>query len=270
MLFYKFFVVLKRNYGLFSLNFASFTKNKWWFVHIKITQRTKWCSFLPLKYQFNIKTWNNFLCEKSRNQFRGSCPNRNTKPDTTKLAGKFLTLSHHSSFHWHPTPVLLPGKAPWTEEPGRFQSMGSLRVRQDWATSLSLSCIGEGNGDPLLYSCLENPRDGGAWWTAVCGVAQIRTWLGWLSSSSSSTVVLSIGMHECVLSRVHLSVTPWTIKHQTLLSMGLSQQEYWSRLLCPPPGVLPHPVIEPASPVSPVLQIDYLLLSHCGNWHRST
>ena len=39
---------------------------------------------------------------------------------------------------WHPTPVLLPGKIPWTEEPGRLQSMGSLRVRHDWATSLSL------------------------------------------------------------------------------------------------------------------------------------
>ena len=39
----------------------------------------------------------------------------------------------------------------------------------------SLSCIGEGNGNPLQYSCLENPRDGGAWWAAVCGVAQSQT-----------------------------------------------------------------------------------------------
>ena len=50
----------------------------------------------------------------------------------------------------------------------------------------SLSCIGEGNGNPLQCSCLENPRDGGAWWAAVCGVAQSRTRLKWLSSSSSS------------------------------------------------------------------------------------
>ena len=48
----------------------------------------------------------------------------------------------------------------------------------------SLSCIGEGNGNPLQYSCLENPRDGGAWWAAVYGVAQSRTQLKWLSSSS--------------------------------------------------------------------------------------
>ena len=83
---------------------------------------------------------------------------------------------HSSTLAW---------KIPWTEEPGRLQSMGSLRVRSDWATSLSLSCIGEGNGNPLQCSCLENPRDGGAWWAAIYGVAQSRTWLKWLSSSSS-------------------------------------------------------------------------------------
>ena len=49
----------------------------------------------------------------------------------------------------------------------------------------SLSCIGEGNGNPLQCSCLENPRDGGAWWSAVSGVAQSRTRLKRLSSSSS-------------------------------------------------------------------------------------
>ena len=52
----------------------------------------------------------------------------------------------------------------------------------------SLSCIGEGNGNPLQCSCLENPRDGGAWWAAVYGVAQSRAWLKRLSSSSSSSV----------------------------------------------------------------------------------
>ena len=73
---------------------------------------------------------------------------------------------HSSTLAW---------KIPWTEEPGRLQSMVSLRVGHDWATSLSLSCIGEGNGNPLQYSCLENPRD---------GVTQSRTRLKWLSSSS--------------------------------------------------------------------------------------
>ena len=126
----------------------------------------------------------------------------------------------------------LAWRIPWTEEPGRLQSMGSLRVGHDWATSLllftfmhwrrkwqptlvflpgkyhgrrslvgcspwgrqesdtterlhfhfSLSCIGEGNGNPLQCSCLENPRDGRAWWAAIYGVAQSRTRLKWLST----------------------------------------------------------------------------------------
>ena len=86
---------------------------------------------------------------------------------------------HSSSLAW---------KIPWTEEPGRLQSMGSLRVGHNWATSLhfSLSYIGEENSNPLQCSCLENPRDGGAWWAAIYGVAQSRTQLKWLSSSSSS------------------------------------------------------------------------------------
>ena len=84
---------------------------------------------------------------------------------------------HSSTLAW---------KFPWTEEPGRLQSMGSLRVGHDWVTSLSLSlsCIGEGDGNPLQCSCLKSPRDGGAWWAAVCGVTQSRTRLRWLSSSS--------------------------------------------------------------------------------------
>ena len=77
---------------------------------------------------------------------------------------------------------------PWTEEPGRLQCMGSQRVGHDWATSLSLSCIGEGNGTPLQCSCLENPWDGGAWWASIDGVAQSLTWLKRLSSSSSSSI----------------------------------------------------------------------------------
>ena len=52
----------------------------------------------------------------------------------------------------------------------------------------SLSCIGEGNVNPLQYSCLENPRDGGAWWAAIYGVAQSRTRLKQLSSSSRSSL----------------------------------------------------------------------------------
>ena len=86
-----------------------------------------------------------------------------------------------------PLSSTLAWEIPWMEEPGRLQSMGSRRVRHNWKTSLS--CIGEGNGKPLQCSCLENPRDGGAWWAAVYGVAQSRTRLKQLSSSSSSSSV---------------------------------------------------------------------------------
>ena len=87
--------------------------------------------------------------------------------------------THSSTLAW---------KIPWTEEPGRLQSMGLLRVdtTERLHFHFSLSCIGEGNGNPLQCSCLENPRDGGAWWAAVYGVAQSRTRLKRLSSSSSS------------------------------------------------------------------------------------
>ena len=86
---------------------------------------------------------------------------------------------HSSTLAW---------KIPWMEEPGGLQSMGLLRVGHDWATSLSLSCIGGGNGNPLQCSCLENPRDGRAWWAAIYGVAQSRTRLKRLSSSSMNIV----------------------------------------------------------------------------------
>ena len=88
---------------------------------------------------------------------------------------------------WHPTPVLLPGKShvwrslvgysPW----GHTESDMTERLHFHF----SLSCIGEGNGTPLQYSCLENHMDGGAWWATVHGVTQSRTLLKQLSSSSS-------------------------------------------------------------------------------------
>ena len=89
---------------------------------------------------------------------------------------------------WHPTPVLLPGKShrrrslvgcsPW----GREKSDTTERLDFHF----SLSCIGEGNGNPLQCSCLENPRDRGAWSAAIYGVAQSRTQLKQLSSSIES------------------------------------------------------------------------------------
>ena len=101
-----------------------------------------------------------------------------------------LSSSKPRRRQWHLTPVLLPGKSHGRRSLVGCSLMGSLRVGHNWATSLwlkfSLSCNGEGNGNPLQCSCLENPRDGGAWWAAIYGVAQSRTRLKWLSSGSSS------------------------------------------------------------------------------------
>ena len=93
---------------------------------------------------------------------------------------------------WQPTPVFLPGEC---------QGRGSLvgcrlwghRVGLDWSDLAPAAAdvyIGEGNGNPLQCSCLENPRDGGAWWAAVYGVAQSRTRLTRLSSSSKVSFFL--------------------------------------------------------------------------------
>ena len=120
----------------------------------------------------------------------------------------------------------------WTEEPGRLRPMGSLGVRHDWATSLS--CVGEGNGNPLQCSCPENPRDRGAWWAAVYGVAQSRTWLKWLSRSSSSS------MHtwsDSIWAALPPSELLRTDKRH-IQWYGGSLQLCWNVLLCPSASLL--------------------------------
>ena len=104
--------------------------------------------------------------------------------DAMSMCKVSVTSSHlerHRVFfrrrHWHPTPVFLPGKShgrrslagcsPW----GREESDTTERLH----CHFSLSCIGGGNGNPLQCSCLENPRDGGAWWAAIYGVTQSQT-----------------------------------------------------------------------------------------------
>ena len=86
--------------------------------------------------------------------------------------------THSSTLAW---------KIPWTEEPGRLQSMGSRRVGHDWATLLSLFTFihWRRKWQPLQYFCLENPRDEGDWWAAVYGVEQSQTQLKQFSNSSS-------------------------------------------------------------------------------------
>ena len=117
---------------------------------------------------------------------------------------------------WHPTPVLLPGKShewrslegysPW----GRWGSDTTERLHSHF----SLSRIGEGNGHPLQCSCLENPRDWGAWWAAICRVAQSQTQLKRLSSSSINICthvrIISIQFSRSVVSN---SLRPHELQH---------------------------------------------------------
>ena len=142
-----------------------------------------------------------------------------------------MLVSRRWRKQWHPTPVLLPGKShgrrslvgcsPW----GRKESDTTERLHFHF----SLSCIGEGNGNPLQCSCLENPRDGGAWWTAVYGVAQSRTQLKWLSSSSNRGGIHSSFSSVGVL-QSHLSHT--ANQKQLKTDLGTSTQTLRSR---------PHP-----------------------------
>ena len=128
----------------------------------------------------------------------------------------FLRL-HSRRRQWHPTPVLLPGKSH-----GRRSLVGCspwAREESDTTEQLpfhfSLLCIREGNGNPLQCSCLENPRDRGAWWAAVFGVAQSRTRLKQLSSSSSS--------------RVHSNVLPCVQHMKTFVSLYSPWFSVWLR-----------------------------------------
>ena len=115
---------------------------------------------------------------------------------------------HSSTLAW---------KISWTEEPGELQSVGSLRVRHDWATSLSLftflhwrrkwqpTPVFLPGHNPLQCSCLDNPRDGGAWWAAVHGVAQSRARLKRLSSSSSHWLMTNTCLSMCISERLLLN-----------------------------------------------------------------
>ena len=125
--------------------------------------------------------------------------------------------THSSTLAW---------KIPWMEEPGGLQFMGSRRVAEWLHFHFSLSCIGEGNGNPLQCSCLENPRDGRDWWAAVYGVAQSRTRLKRLSSSSSS--ILMSESQKRISSTKHYKVLPTSTLFITLVSFNqnLPQMAY--------------------------------------------
>ena len=122
---------------------------------------------------------------------------------------------------WHPTPALLAGKS---------QGQRSLVGCSPWGCEesdttewlhfhFSLSCIGEGNGNPFQCSCLKNPRDRGAWWAAVYGVAQSRTWLKRLS-------IVQFGFKEIV----------WRFQNFPIIATGKAMATHSSTLAWKIPG----------------------------------
>ena len=100
-------------------------------------------------------------------------------PELTHLTNESLYPLTSVSLFTHHGQRSLVGCSPW----GRYE----LDTTEWLHFHFSLSCIGEGNGNPLQYSCLESPRDGRAWWAAVYGVTQSRTRLKQLSISISSS-----------------------------------------------------------------------------------
>ena len=116
---------------------------------------------------------------------------------------------------------ILAWKIPWTEEPGRLQSMRSQKAGHNWVTSLSR--IGEGNGNPLQCSCLENPRDDGAWWAAIYGVAQSRTQLELAAADRLTREPVGWGSYE-----MKLTQSKWEEEYPTEINGGKwMMNEYW-------------------------------------------
>ena len=150
--------------------------------------RSSSCSLEHVRnYWRNLEKWYNWTYLQGRSR-ETDIKNRLVDPMGEREDGtNFEIRIDIRRRQWHPIPVLLPGKShgwrslvgysPW----GLEESDTNERLHFHF----SLSFTGEGNGNPLKCSCLENPRDGGAWWAAVYGVTQSRTRLKWLSSSSS-------------------------------------------------------------------------------------
>ena len=138
---------------------------------------------------------------------------------------------------------------PWTEEPGRLQSIGSQRVRHNWSDlawkhSVILAATAKSlQSRPTLC----DPIDGSPPGSPVPGILQART-LEWVAISFSNAWNWKVKVKS--LSCVQLLATPWTAAYQAPLPMGFSRQEYWSGLPFPSPGDLPSPGIELWSPTS--------------------
>ena len=129
--------------------------------------------------------------------------------------------SYYWRRQWQPTPVLLPGKSHgWRSLIGcSLWGHEDSDMTERLHFHFSLSCIGEGNGNPLQCSCLENPRDGGAWWAAVYGVTQSRTRRKQLSSSSNSIHIIMYNAYICIFTIYNISISVQLVLHPVVATV---------------------------------------------------
>ena len=164
-----------------------------------------------------------------RRSLVGCSPWDHEESDTYWATSLSLFTFMHWRRKWQPTPVFLPGGS---------QGRGSLvgcrlwgRTESDTTERLhfqfSLSWIGEVNGNPLQCSCLEDPWDRRAWWAAIYGVAQSRTRLKWLSSSSSSIYAESFILSSSLINPICLQ--PWVSACSWILFFGSADKNSDSR-----------------------------------------
>ena len=125
---------------------------------------------------------------QGRRSLVGCSPWGRKESDTTEQLQLSLFTFMHWEKKWQPAPVLLPGESQgWRSLVGCSPwGLEESDTTEQLHFHFSLSCIGEGNGNPLQCSCLENPRNRGAWWAAVYGVAQSQTRLKRLSTAQHS------------------------------------------------------------------------------------
>ena len=146
-------------------------------------------------------------------------------PMNGTLFGNRLFIDVIRRRQWHPTPVLLPGKSHGWRILVGCSAWGCEEsdLTQRLHFHFSLSCIGEGNGNPLQCSCLENPGDGGAWWAAVHGVARSWTRLKWLSNVTTTTgAYYSFGVISFQCEGHLLTILIWQVDSSNSLNLWLS------------------------------------------------
>ena len=149
-----------------------------------------------LKHNIPLTSTSLFLTATISRSFNKSEVNCTADSERETVLSDILTRNYKHSARakkwrrrWHPTPVLLPGKPHGQRSLVGYSPWGRKESDTTEQFHFHFSCTGEGNGNPLQCSCLEDPRDGGAWWTAIYGVAHSRTRLKRLSSRAKKSGV---------------------------------------------------------------------------------